>query len=141
MIHNYQTGLASWNHLRQSLQNCSIEHALTEVNTWWFQRPWCAYLLHWDDLAQWPDPWQLLEESRLCPLARGLGILYTLAMLDHADFNDAVLTERSDNNLVLVSKEKYILNWYPDQIVNINPGKANQKHHQFSLVQAQQRIR
>jgi hypothetical protein len=131
----------SWNHLRQSLQNCSSEAALAQINAWWFQRAWCAYLLHWDDLAQWPDPWQLLEEPRLCPLARGLGIMYTLAMLDREDFNDARLTERADNNLVLVHKEKYILNWYPDQIVNINPGSSNHAHHQFTLVQARQKIR
>ena len=91
----------SWNHLRQSLQNCSSEAALAQINAWWFQRAWCAYLLHWDDLAQWPDPWQLLEEPRLCPLARGLGIMYTLAMLDREDFNDARLTERADNNLAV----------------------------------------
>ena len=45
--------------------------------------------------------------------------MYTISMLDRADMADAtlVLTE-NDGNLVQVAKEKYILNWKPDTIVN-----------------------
>ena len=137
----YQDRLSEWYALRVRCHNLALESCLAAVNQWWFATPWCAYSLHWDDRDLWPDPWQLLEEPRLCPLARGLGIMYTLAMLDREDFNDARLTERADNNLVLVHKEKYILNWYPDQIVNITPGSSNHAHHQFTLVQARQKIR
>jgi hypothetical protein len=60
-----------------------------------------------------------LSDNVYCDLARGLGILYTISMLDRADTADAtlVLTEQGDN-LVLVAKEKYILNWNPDSVVN-----------------------
>ena len=70
----------------------------------------------------WPDPWQLLSDDVYCELARGLGILYTITLLDRADMADAglVLTE-DGSNLVQVAKEKYILNWNKDSIVNNKP--------------------
>jgi hypothetical protein len=139
LVKDYQQKLAAWARLRDRHE--STEQCLRDINAWWFRYPWTAYLLHWDDREQWPDPWQLLEEPRLCDLARGLGILYTVAMLDCVELADSVLTEGQDNNLVLVSKGKYILNWCPDQIVNINPCVTKNPQHQFTLVQAQQRIR
>jgi hypothetical protein len=111
--------LESWNALRDSCQNIPLEQALETINSWWFAVPWKPYYLHWDDQETWPDPWQLLSDNIYCDLARGLGILYTITLLDRADLTSAtlVLTETGDN-LVLVSKEKYILNWDGDTIVN-----------------------
>jgi hypothetical protein len=92
---------------------------LEDINSWWFAVPWRPYYLHWDDQLNWPDPWQLLSDNHYCDLARGLGILYTITLLDRADLGDAalVLTDSGDN-LVQVSKSKYILNWDQDTIVN-----------------------
>jgi len=56
-----------------------------------------------------------------CSLARGLGIMYTIAMLDHPDLQDSHLVDTGSDNLVLVHKKKYILNWAPEQVLNINP--------------------
>lgn len=111
--------LESWNLLRDRCQNLPIESALDEINRWWFQTPWRPYYLHWDDQSVWPDPWQLLSDDIYCDLARGLGILYTISMLDRADMADATLVLiEDDGNLVQVAKEKYILNWKPEDIVN-----------------------
>jgi len=111
--------LQSWNLLRDRCQNLPLESALDETNRWWFNAPWRPYYLHWDDQLTWPDPWQLLSDDVYCDLARGLGIVYTISMLDRADMAPAtlILTE-DDSNLVQVAKEKYILNWRPDSIVN-----------------------
>jgi hypothetical protein len=109
----------AWNQLREQIQALPTAEALELINTWWFDVPWKPYYLHWDDLPEWPDPWQLLSDNYYCDLARGLGILYTISLLDRADLASAklVLTEKGDN-LVLVDKEKYILNWDRDTIVN-----------------------
>ena len=113
--------LASWNLLRDHVQNLSTESALKEINYWWFRAPWRAYHLHWDDQPVWPDPWQLLSDNIYCDLARGLGILYTITLLDRADIADAELVlTNAGHNLVLVSKTKYILNWESDSVVNNN---------------------
>ena len=120
-LQHFSARLESWNALRDSCQNLPIESALTAINEWWFNVPWKPYYLHWDDQSTWPDPWQLLSDNIYCDLARGLGILYTISLLDRADLASAtlVLTETGDN-LVLVAKEKYILNWDRDTIVNTN---------------------
>jgi len=115
----FDVRLASWNQLRDRAQTLPLETALVEINSWWFRAPWRPYYLHWDDQPTWPDPWQLLSDDVYCDVARALGILYTISLLDRADMVDAelVLTEEGDN-LVLVAKEKYILNWSPDNVVN-----------------------
>ena len=113
--------LRSWYTLRESAQNQSTQQALESINAWWFRSPWQPYYLHWDDQATWPDPWQLLSDNTYCEVARGLGILYTISLLDRKDMESArlVLT-KNGHNLVLVDKTKYILNWAGDTVVNTN---------------------
>jgi hypothetical protein len=113
--------LRAWYTLRESVQNLPTQQALEAINHWWFRVPWQPYYLHWDDQPTWPDPWQLLSDNIYCEVARGLGILYTISLLDRADLASAslVLTE-SGHNLVLVDKTKYILNWSADTVVNTN---------------------
>ena len=113
--------LEAWTTLRDQTQKLDPETAIKQINSWWFRAPWRAYHLHWDDQPTWPDPWQLLSDNLYCDIARGLGIMYTISLLDHADLTDAelVLTDEG-HNLVLVNKRKYILNWDRDSIVNTN---------------------
>ena len=132
--------LESWSQLRIQASTADAETALRAINSWWFQTPWRAYYLHWDDYAVWPDPWQLLSDDLYCPLARGLGILYTITMLDRPDLQDAVLAEFDSDNLVLVAKKKYILNWDSTTVVNINPTGSHARHS-ITQEQIQQQIR
>ena len=136
----FSARLDSWNQLRESCQSLSPEQAVSAINQWWFRAPWSAYHLHWDDQADWPDPWQLLSDNIYCPLARGLGILYTITLLDRPDLQDACMIEYQSDNLVLVSNEKYILNWDPDQVVNISLGKSKPRRR-VSQEQIKQKIR
>jgi len=115
----FSARLASWNLLRDQCNNLPVRSALEHINAWWFRAPWQPYYLHWDDLAIWPDPWQLLSDDVYCELARGLGILYTITLLDRADLAPAeLILTQDDVNLVQVAKEKYILNWAADSVVN-----------------------
>jgi hypothetical protein len=132
--------LESWSNLRQQVQTLPVPQALESINRWWFQTPWRAYHLHWDDQPTWPDPWQLLDDNIYCSLARALGIMYTIAMLERDDMQDAVLAEIGSDNLVLVSGKKYILNWDVDEIVNINL-EATKMSHSVTLYQIQQKLR
>jgi hypothetical protein len=113
--------LESWTALRTLVQSQDLETALAAINQWWFNSPWKAYHLHWDDQTQWPDPWQLLSDDIYCDVAKALGILYTISLLDREDMADATLVLTEDHrNLVLVNKTKYILNWNSDSVVNTN---------------------
>lgn len=133
---SFDSRLASWNQLRADAQTLSLETALLRINQWWFQSPWRPYYLHWDDQLTWPDPWQLLSDNVYCDLARSLGILYTISLLDRKDMAPAtlILTDEG-SNLVQVAKEKYILNWNPDSIVNtFQEVKIKKKYQQQHIV-------
>jgi hypothetical protein len=132
--------LASWNQLRNTVATMPADQCLHAINAWWFDAPWRAYHLHWDDQPTWPDPWQLLSDNMYCGLARGLGIVYTIAMLDRADLQDAQLVDIGSDNLVLVDKKKYILNWDSEQVLNINPGPYK-VHHSVGQQEIKQQIR
>jgi hypothetical protein len=112
-----------------------VESALQHINSWWFVAPWQPYYLHWDDQEVWPDPWQLLSDNIYCEVARGLGILYTISLLDRADLAPATLIlTQDDTNLVQVAQEKYILNWAPDTVVNTNLNvKIKKKYQQHAI--------
>ena len=127
--------LESWTALRTLVQSQDLETALAAINQWWFNSPWKAYHLHWDDQAQWPDPWQLLSDDIYCDVAKALGILYTISLLDREDMADATLVLTEDHrNLVLVNKTKYILNWNSDSVVNTNQAvKIRQQFEQHQI--------
>lgn len=110
----------SWMSCRQAAQRQTLESALITVNDWWFRLPWQPYYLHWDDRQDWPDPWQLLHDNIYCDIARGLGICYTLVLMEHAEIQHFELVSHKDANLVLVNQGKYILNYEPGRCVNTN---------------------
>ena len=66
--------------------------------------------------------------------------MYTISMLDREDMQDAQMIEYQSDNLVLVNKEKYILNWDPDQVVNISLGRSKPRRR-VSQEQVKQKIR
>ena len=135
----FEARLAQWARLREQAKHESLESALQAINGWWFAAPWCPYHLHWDDQATWPDPWQLLEDNQYCSVARGLGILYTIALVDRPDLQTAELQEVGADNLVVIPGEKYILNWDQDHIVNINL-RPSPVRHRLGQQQIKQRI-
>ena len=61
-------------------------------------------------------------------------------MLDREDLQDSCMIEYQSDNLVLVAQEKYILNWDPDQVLNISLGKSKTRR-QVSQEQVKQKIR
>ena len=132
---NFADRLEQWNLLRNRCQQLPVQSALLEINRWWFNAPWIPYYLHWDDSATWPDPWQLLSDNVFCEVARGLGILYTITLLEREDLASAclILTE-SGHNLVSIEQSKYILNWEPNIIVNtFLEVKIKQQHQQHQI--------
>jgi len=133
----FEEQLQQWNRLREISSTLPLEECLLNINQWWFQTTWSPYHLHWDDLQDWPDPWQLLSDNVYCDVARGLGIMYTIIMLDRADLQDARLVEEDQRNLVLINQRKYILNYNHDDILNtyLESGKIRRELTQQQLKQ------
>ena len=138
--HSYQTRLQSWVSLRNHCQSLDLEQSLQQINQWWFAAPWRPYYLHWDDHAQWPDPWQLLNDNSFCGVARALGIVYTIILMEHEKILEVELVEVDHGNLVLVNGGKYILNWDPEDIVNISSNSFTTKRI-INSKQLEQRLR
>lgn len=117
----FQDRLREWSILRDQCIDQDLETCLHSINDWWFASPWRPYYLHWDDLRTWPGPWDLLADNIFCDLARSLGIVYTILMLERPDIADVGIANTDDgNNLVLVNGGKYILNWEPGDLLNID---------------------
>lgn len=117
---DYESRLRDWNDLRSRCDAAvDLQEVLTEINDWWFRAPMVNRHLHWHRRPEWPDAWQLLHDDIYCDLARALGIVYTIAMLDRWQIDQMELAQSDLGNLVLIQDGKYILNWCPGQLLNI----------------------
>lgn len=123
----YEDRLSEWVRLRRDNHNNDLETALLSINDWWQQAPWIPYYLHWDDMDDWPDPWDLLADNHFCSVAKALGIIYTIHMIGRSDITtlQMAINRDSADNLVLVEQGKYILNWTQGQLVNITSPQIN----------------
>lgn len=118
--HDYPDRLEAWVQLRKNCQSLELPACLGAINQWWHTSPWRSYYLHWDDRWDWPDPWQLLADNVFCDVARALGMLYTIRLLDREDCADVAMVETDRGNLVQIDQGKYVLNWDDDTVVNIS---------------------
>jgi hypothetical protein len=117
---DYRVRLNQWISLRHESAELGIDLSLLKINNWWQRTPWRPYYLHWDDHPTWPGPWDLLADDIYCGLARALGIVYTLLLIDHEKVDEILLADTNEGNLVLVNQGKYILNWAPEEMLNIH---------------------
>lgn len=118
----YEIRLQNWYDLRKEVQDLPIQQQCIIVDKWWQNAPLVNHYLHPDFTNEWPGPWELLVENNYCTLARGLGMCYTLLLLGVNDI-DFVLAKDDNGDevaLVLVDHAKYILNYWPNMVLNIN---------------------
>lgn len=119
---SYDTIFKKWYRLRESLEHKDLQTQCIEVDEWWQHAPLVNHYLHSDLVNEWPNPWELISDNHYCHIARGLGMYYTLYLLG---IKDIAFVEAKDYNneevaLVLVDNAKYILNYWPDTVVNNN---------------------
>lgn len=117
---DYNTRLRDWHKLREKLQESSLETICVEVDKFWQQTPLLNHYLHPADTPDWPNPWELISDNDYCLYARGLGMVYTLMLLgiENIDFVDAIDYNSENVCLVLVDNAKYVLNGYPNSVLN-----------------------
>lgn len=115
--------LTRWKEFRQSIDKLSLEQAVGEVNSMWSTAPFVTYYLPPDRPAEWPDPWELLAENYYCDIAKALGAMYTIYFTGHKNTDMSVeiyydYNTKVRSNVLNVADGKYILNYYPFEIVN-----------------------
>ena len=115
-----RTRLREWYTLRENLQDSDLQTICVEVDRFWQRAPISNHYLHPADTPDWPGPWELISDNDYCLYARGLGMIYTLMLLgvENIDFVDAIDYNSENVCLVLVDSAKYVLNWYPESVLN-----------------------
>lgn len=115
--------LIAWKDFRHTVDTLPLDQALDAINQLWSRAPFVNYYLAPDNPGTWPDPWTLLAENYYCDLAKALGILYTIYFTGHKNialelrvYYDYKTKERY--NVVFVDQGKYIINYWPYEIVN-----------------------
>lgn len=121
-LQDFYTRLRAWHELKENLQNKDLETVCVEVDRFWQRCPMSAHYLHPDEIESWPNPWELLKDNDYCYYARALGMIYTLLHLGikNIDFVDGIDDNGEMAVLVLVDSAKYVMNWYPDSVLNTN---------------------
>jgi len=119
---SYDTRLKSWYQLRTSIEKLDIQSKCIEIDKYWQKTPLVNHYLHFDFMEDWPNPWELIHENNYCNIARALGMIYTLLLLGikNVEVVEAIDYNNEDVVLVLVEDAKYILNYWPDTVLNNN---------------------
>ena len=119
---DYYTRLREWHKLRDNLQESDLQTICVEVDRFWQRAPLSAHYLHPADVVDWPGPWELISDNDYCKYARALGMVYTLMLLgiNAIDFVEAIDYNRENVVLVLVDDAKYVMNYWPDSVLNIS---------------------
>jgi hypothetical protein len=117
---DYNTRLREWHRLREHLQESDLQTICIEVDKFWQKAPLVNHYLHPADTPDWPTPWELISDNDYCLYARGLGMIYTLMLLgvENIDFVNAIDYNGENVCLVLVDNAKYVLNGYPNMVLN-----------------------
>lgn len=116
--------LRSWHDFRKEINDLDLTSAIEKINHLWCYAPFVNHYLTTDQIADWPDPWELLYENYYCDLAKALGMLYTLYLSDHKDnltMEIRIYTNpdtKQTYNLVWINQGKYVLNLEYDEVVN-----------------------
>ena len=116
----YNVRLKAWHELRKKLAGLPTQTQCIEVDKFWQSVPIQTYYLHTDYIKDWPTPWELISDNVYCSYARATGMIYTLLLLGTKNL-ELVLAKDDNSNevvLVLVDDAKYVLNYWPDTVVN-----------------------
>jgi hypothetical protein len=119
-LSDFYTRLRNWHNLKEDLKDADTETICVEVDRFWQQCPMVTHYLHPADVKDWPNPWNLLNDNMYCQYARALGMVYTLLLLgiEDIDIVEAIDDHSTYVVLVLVDRAKYVMNWFPDSVLN-----------------------
>lgn len=119
---SYENRLKEWFEFRNNLRHSTLQEKCIETDKWWQYAPLVNHYLHPIDLPNWPGPWELLSENTYCTIARGLGMCYTLLLLDieEIEFKLGTNTMGEDVAIVLVDNANYTMNYWPNSVISTN---------------------
>lgn len=134
--------ILKWREWRNSLTLLSLNECLNEVAITWAKAPVVNHYLTPDNPAEWPDPWNLINDNIYCDLSIALGMFYSLALCDNPHIPDNIRIEIYQStggwiNLCSIGQGLYMLNWSQRSVVNISTipeiGKLNFAYSKIDL--------
>jgi hypothetical protein len=111
--------LIEWKKFRDSLETSLTP--LEDVAILWSQAPFVSPYLNPTQPEEWPDPWQLVLNSKLDELAIVLGMLYTLKLTQRfigSQFEIHMSTAPSLNYFLVV--DNFVLNLEYRSVVGVD---------------------
>lgn len=116
---DYYTRLREWFKLKEKLSDQNLSTICIEVDRFWQRVPISTHYLHPDDIEDWPNPWELINDNNYCYYGRALGMLYTLMLLGvkEVDFVEA-LDDNKEHAVLVIVEDKFILNYWPNSVVD-----------------------
>jgi hypothetical protein len=124
--------LRYWHDFRKKISKLTKEDALKETHHLWCYAPFVSHYLTTDQIATWPNPWELVNDNYYCDLAKSLGMVYTLYLTSHAIestieiYRDEI--SKDNYNLVYIDGGKYVLNYLHDEVINKKQIQSGLKH-------------
>ena len=115
----FEERLLSWSSLREKAKFLPLEECLLQVNNWWQMLPITNHYLHVDDYRVWPNPWELLADNIFCDVAKALGIVYTLLLMEREDIMQCSIVATNNECLVKINNGIF-LNYAPKTLLNTN---------------------
>jgi hypothetical protein len=121
--------LLEFHKIRNSIENIELQEQILTIVALWEKAPQCNQYYSADFTENWPDPWQLLADGVYDPVSVGLGMFYTLALLQHKQYNTLKLLsirERDSNELkLIVQVDELLLNLVSGEVIESKAATPN----------------
>lgn len=114
--------LQQWKAFRESLMPMDEPSQLKEVVDWFKQAPTVNFSIDCDDPSNWPTPWELIEDGKICDNGIALLMEQTLILVGW-DPNrlQLILVKNVEDQILrlcLLVDDHYILNYSYSNIIN-----------------------
>jgi hypothetical protein len=114
----FEDRLARWVETRQLCATLPLDQCCLTINDWWQQLPISTSHLCVNNVEAWPDPWELLATNVYCNVAKSLGIVYTIMLMNREDINTCKVIDTDLGVLVDINNGQYILNYALHYLLN-----------------------
>jgi hypothetical protein len=103
--------MLKWRDWRNNLQTLPEDEIYKTIAYWWKMVPMAGNTIDVWREDTWPTPWELIIFNSFCSPARGLGMYYTLTLLEIQ--SELILAKIEDDTTLLVrTAQEKLLNYY-----------------------------
>tara|TARA_B100002019_G_C21083357_1_gene504932 strand:- start:303 stop:743 length:441 start_codon:yes stop_codon:yes gene_type:complete len=111
------TRMLLWRDWRNSLKEYPTEDLYNTIAQWWKMVPMSNRTIDVWKEESWPTPWELIVFSSFCNPSKGLGIYYTLALID-IESNLVLAQKDRETTLLVTLDDGKLLNYYEGEVLD-----------------------